>query len=88
MGACIVLTASIACISMSSNSGMVGLGLLYALTVGTDENLSFCAVLEVLSIAVINSYSWILEDNIEIHKKDDILKILADLDLNQSFRTA
>ncbi|XP_057619762.1 ATP-binding cassette sub-family C member 9 isoform X7 [Chionomys nivalis] len=35
LGACIVLTASIASISSgSSNSGLVGLGLLYALTVG------------------------------------------------------
>ncbi|XP_057412548.1 ATP-binding cassette sub-family C member 9 isoform X6 [Balaenoptera acutorostrata] len=33
LGACIVLTASIASISGSSNSGLVGLGLLYALTI-------------------------------------------------------
>lgn len=57
LGACIVLTASIASISGSSNSGLVGLGLLYALTVGTDENLSCHSVLEVLSTVIINSDS-------------------------------
>ncbi|EPY81259.1 ATP-binding cassette, sub-family C, member 9 isoform SUR2B isoform 4-like protein [Camelus ferus] len=37
LGACIVLTASIASISGSSNSGLVGLGLLYALTVDPSQ---------------------------------------------------
>jgi hypothetical protein len=53
LGACIVLTASIASISRPFNSGLVGLGLLYALTVGTG----------------INSYSWTLEEKFEIHNK-------------------
>lgn len=61
LGACIVLTASIASISSgSSNSGLVGLGLLYALTVGTDKYLSFHEMLEGLSTVIINSRSWAL----------------------------
>lgn len=69
MGACIVLTASIASISGSSNSGLVGLGLLYALTVGMDENVSSHVVLEVLSIVIVSSYSWMLEEQFEIHNE-------------------
>ncbi|KAK1341321.1 hypothetical protein QTO34_017725 [Cnephaeus nilssonii] len=69
LGACIVLTASIACISMSSNSGLVGLGLLYALTITNYLNwvVRNLADLEVQMGAVkkVNSFLTMESENYE-----------------------
>ncbi|XP_012496432.1 PREDICTED: ATP-binding cassette sub-family C member 9 [Propithecus coquereli] len=69
LGACIVLTASIACISGSSNSGLVGLGLLYALTITNYLNwvVRNLADLEVQMGAVkkVNSFLTMESENYE-----------------------
>uniref|UniRef100_A0A8C5XPQ7 ATP binding cassette subfamily C member 9 n=1 Tax=Microcebus murinus TaxID=30608 RepID=A0A8C5XPQ7_MICMU len=66
---CIVLTASIACISGSSNSGLVGLGLLYALTITNYLNwvVRNLADLEVQMGAVkkVNSFLTMESENYE-----------------------
>ncbi|XP_078192200.1 ATP-binding cassette sub-family C member 9 isoform X4 [Callithrix jacchus] len=69
LGACIVLTASIASISGSSNSGLVGLGLLYALTITNYLNwvVRNLADLEVQMGAVkkVNSFLTMESENYE-----------------------
>uniref|UniRef100_A0A287DD51 ATP binding cassette subfamily C member 9 n=1 Tax=Ictidomys tridecemlineatus TaxID=43179 RepID=A0A287DD51_ICTTR len=69
LGACIVLTASIASISGSSNSGLVGLGLLYALTITNYLNwvVRNLADLEVQMGAVkkVNSFLSMESENYE-----------------------
>ncbi|XP_021572094.1 ATP-binding cassette sub-family C member 9 [Carlito syrichta] len=69
LGACIVLTASIASIIKSSNSGLVGLGLLYALTITNYLNwvVRNLADLEVQMGAVkkVNSFLTMESENYE-----------------------
>uniref|UniRef100_A0A8C6QNY0 ATP-binding cassette, sub-family C member 9 n=1 Tax=Nannospalax galili TaxID=1026970 RepID=A0A8C6QNY0_NANGA len=69
LGACIVLTASITSISGSSNSGLVGLGLLYALTITNYLNwvVRNLADLEVQMGAVkkVNSFLTMESENYE-----------------------
>ncbi|KAM5251530.1 ATP-binding cassette sub-family C member 9 isoform 3-T11 [Hipposideros larvatus] len=69
LGACIVLTASIASISGSSSSGLVGLGLLYALTITNYLNwvVRNLADLEVQMGAVkkVNSFLTMESENYE-----------------------
>ncbi|OBS70334.1 hypothetical protein A6R68_01125, partial [Neotoma lepida] len=69
LGACIVLTASIASIKGSSNSGLVGLGLLYALTITNYLNwvVRNLADLEVQMGAVkkVNSFLTMESENYE-----------------------
>ncbi|KAM9671740.1 ATP-binding cassette sub-family C member 9 isoform 2-T2 [Trichechus inunguis] len=69
LGACIVLAASIASISRSSNSGLVGLGLLYALTITNYLNwvVRNLADLEVQMGAVkkVNSFLTMESENYE-----------------------